>query len=70
MEIQNTANRQIRSGFEIASIPSTGFGSKTTKKVSICSHCFESAWKHNTQHIAKLSQYLGLRQSQILILEA
>ena len=69
MEIQHTAYRQIRSVFGNASISNTDFGSITPNKFNICSHWVESVWKHNTQHITNLGQYLGLRQSQILILE-
>ena len=46
------------------------FGNTTPNKFDFCSHWVEGVWKDNTQHIAKLGQYLGLRQSQILILEA
>ena len=70
MEIQHTAYRQIRSVIGTASISNTDFGSITPNKFNICSHWVESVWKHNTQNIANLCQYFGLRQSQILILEA
>ena len=66
----HTAYRPSRSVFGIASIPNTDFRSLRTIIFSICNHWFESVWKHSTQHIAHLGQYLGLRQSHILILEA
>ena len=67
MEIQHTAYRQIRSAFGIASIPNTDFGSITPNEFSNSSQCVESVWKHNTQHIAKLGQYLVFHRSQILV---
>ena len=70
MEIQHSGYRQIRSVFGIASIPNTDFESITPNKFIICSHWVEVVWNHNKQHIPNLGQYLGLRQSQILILEA
>ena len=59
----HTAYRQIRSIFGIASIPNTDFGSITPNKFSNCSNWVESVWKHNTQHVAKLGQYLGLMEN-------
>ena len=70
MEIQHITFRQIRPVFGIASIPNTNLGSIMPNNINICSHWVDSVWKHNTQHIANLGQYFGLRQSQILILEA
>ena len=66
MEIQNTAYRQFKSVFVIASIPSTDFGSLTpkTNKFNVSSDWLEIVWKHNAQHIADLRQYLGFHQSQ------
>ena len=61
METQQTAYRQIRSVFGIASFLNTDFGSITPNKFNICSHLVESVWKHNTQHIANLCQLLELR---------
>ena len=70
METQHTAYRQLRSVFGIASTPNTDFGSITPNNFNICIHWVEIAWKHKTQHIENLGQYLGLRQYQVLILEA
>ena len=53
IELQHTAYRQIRSVFVFPSIQNTHFGSVNP----ILHSLFESVWKHNTQHIAKL----GLR---------
>ena len=70
METQHTAYRQIGSVFGIAPISNADFGTITPNNFNIWSQWVESVWKNNTQHIANLVQYLGLRQSQILILEA
>ena len=70
MEIQHPGYCQIRSVFGIGSTPNTDFGSITPNKFKFFSHWVESVWTHNTQHNAKLGQYLGLRQSQVLTLEA
>ena len=56
MEIQDTAYRQLRSVFEIATTPNTDFGSITPNKFKIYSHSVENIWKHNTEHIANLGQ--------------
>ena len=69
MGIEHTAYRQNRSVFGIASISDTDFSNTTPEKFNICIYWIESIWKHNTQHIANMCQYLGLRQSQILILQ-
>ena len=70
MEIQHSAYRQFRSVFGIASIPNTDFGGITPNKFNIRSPWVEIAWKYNTQFIANFGHYMGLRQSQILLLEA
>ena len=46
------------------------FGNTKPNKFKTWSHWLESVWKNNTQYIANSSQYLGLRQCQILVLEA
>ena len=66
MKTQRKAYRQFRPVFGIASIPNTDFGSITRNIFFICSHSVVSVWKHNAQHLAELSQYLGLHKSQIL----
>ena len=64
---QHKTNRQIRSVFGIASIPNADFGSITPNKCSNCSHWVESVRKHNTEHVAKVGQYLGFHRFQILV---
>ena len=46
------------------------FGNTTPNQLNFRSHLVERVWKYNTRGIANLGQYLGLRQSQKLILEA
>ena len=69
MGIEHTAYRQIRSVFGIASISDADFTNTTPEKFNICIYWIEVIWKYNTQHIANMCQYLGLRQFQILTLQ-
>ena len=46
--------------------PKYWFGSKRRINAVIF-HWVESVWKHNTQHNAKLGQYLGFHRSPILV---